>query len=402
MKIKAIIRNSIVYKNGQSPLMLRFTHERTSKLISLGIAIQPCYWNKEAEMLTPNCPDRAVLQSKIDSALAIYRKKIQRLEALDMEINFENLFDQTAKCTPQLVNSYFERQIAAMKQAEKINTAIKYTATRTSLVKFHPAKLRFEEINGKFLNEFEAFLHSEGNQPNSIATKISVLKAVYNKALADKVFICKENPFTIYKVGRLWTQTRKRAVHKEDIQRLMQAELPATRSPYMEFARDIFLFSYFTAGINFKDIATLRHDNIEGSRVYYTRHKTGKQLSCPLTVQARQIIAKYTTEEADNNQYVFPILDRKIHRTEQQMHNRMHKVLTHVNKGLREWSRLLGLKTTLTTYVARHTFATVLKRSGVSMALISESLGHSDLSTTQIYLDAFENEQIDQAMQNLL
>ena len=402
MKIKAIIRNSIVYKNGQSPLMLRFTHERTSKLISLGIAIQPCYWNKEAEMLTPNCPDRAVLQSKIDSALAIYRKKIQRLEALDMEINFENLFDQTAKCTPQLVNSYFERQIAAMKQAEKINTAIKYTATRTSLVKVHPAKLRFEEINGKFLNEFEAFLHSEGNQPNSIATKISVLKAVYNKALADKVFICKENPFTIYKVGRLWTQTRKRAVHKEDIQRLMQAELPATRSPYMEFARDIFLFSYFTAGINFKDIATLRHDNIEGSRVYYTRHKTGKQLSCPLTVQARQIIAKYMTEEADSNQYVFPILDRKIHRTEQQMHNRIHKVLTHVNKGLREWSRLLELKTTLTTYVARHTFATVLKRSGVSVALISESLGHSDLSTTQIYLDAFENEQIDQAMQNLL
>ena len=318
MKIKAIIRNSIVYKNGQSPLMLRFTHERTSKLISLGIAIQPCYWNKEAEMLTPNCPDRAVLQSKIDRALAIYRKKIQRLEALDMEINFENLFDQTAKCTPQLVNSYFERQIAAMKQAEKINTAIKYTATRTSLVKFHPAKLRFEEINGKFLNDFEAFLHSEGNQPNSIATKISVLKAVYNKALADKVFICKENPFTIYKVGRLWTQTRKRAVHKEDIQRLMQAELPATRSPYIEFARDIFLFSYFTAGINFKDIATLRHCNIEGSRVYYTRHKTGKQLSCPLTIQARQIIAKYTTEEADSDQYVFPILDRKIHRTEQQ------------------------------------------------------------------------------------
>ena len=80
----------------------------------------------------------------------------------------------------------------------------------------------------------------------------------------------------------------------------------------------------------------------------------------------------------------------------------MHKVLAHVNNGLREWSRLLGLKTTLTTYVARHTFASVLKRSGVSVALISESLGHSDLSTTQIYLDAFENEQIDQAMQNLL
>jgi len=78
------------------------------------------------------------------------------------------------------------------------------------------------------------------------------------------------------------------------------------------------------------------------------------------------------------------------------------KVLKHVNKALHEWSRLLGLKIELTTYVARHTFATVLKRSGVNIAIISESLGHSDLSTTQIYLDSFENSQIDAAMQNLL
>ena len=108
------------------------------------------------------------------------------------------------------------------------------------------------------------------------------------------------------------------------------------------------------------------------------------------------------TENCDGDKYIFPILDRAIHRTEQQIHNRIHKVLVHVNKGLREWSRILGLKTTLTTYVARHTFATVLKRSGVSVALISESLGHSDLSTTQIYLDSFENSQIDEAMKHLL
>ena len=91
-----------------------------------------------------------------------------------------------------------------------------------------------------------------------------------------------------------------------------------------------------------------------------------------------------------------------IHKTEQQIYDRVRKVLKHVNKALHEWSRLLGLKIELTTYVARHTFATVLKRSGVNIAIISESLGHSDLSTTQIYLDSFENSQIDAAMQNLL
>ena len=353
-------------------------------------------------MITADCPDRAALQSQIDSTLSTYRKKIQRLEALDMEVDFTSLFDQTAKCTPQFVDNYFQQQITAMKQAGKINTAIKYTATCTSLVKFHPAKLRFEEINGKLLGDFEVFLHSAGNQSNSIATKFSVLKAVYNKAIADKIFLCKENPFISYKVGKHWTQTRKRAIHKEDIQRLMQAELPVTRSPYTEFARDIFLFSYFSAGINFKDIATLRYVDMEEDRIFYRRHKTGKTMTCRLHPQAREIIAKYTRSEAMQEDYIFPVLDRHIHRTEQQIHNRVHKVLVHINRELKEWSKRLGLATNLTTYVARHTYATVLKRSGVSVALISESLGHSDLSTTQIYLDSFENSQIDAAMQHLL
>jgi site-specific recombinase XerD len=402
MKIKVILRTSIVYKNGKSPLMLRFIHERTSKQLSLGVSVEPCYWDKEVEMLTADCPERVTLQSQIDSALAGYRKKIQRLEALDMKVDFDNLFDLTSKCTPQLVDSYFERQIAAMKQAGKINTAIKYTATRTSLVKFHPAKLRFEDITPNLLVDFETFLRGEGNQSNSIATKFSVLKAVYNKAVADKIFLCKENPFVLYKVGQHWTQTRKRAVHKEDIQRLIQAELPITKSPYTEFARDIFLFSYFSAGINFKDIATLRYNDMEEDRIFYRRHKTGKAMTCRLHPQAKAIIARYAHSEAMQEDYIFPILDCHIHRTEQQIHNRVHKVLIHINRELKEWSKRLGLHTPLTTYVARHTYATVLKRSGVSVALISESLGHSDLSTTQIYLDSFENSQIDAAMQHLL
>ena len=118
--------------------------------------------------------------------------------------------------------------------------------------------------------------------------------------------------------------------------------------------------------------------------------------------QALQIIQKYSTPEHDEQDYIFPILDRKIHKTAQQQHNRIHKVLAKVNSRLKELGQMAGIQTPLTTYVARHTYATVLKRSGVNIAIISESLGHSDLSTTQIYLDSFENDQIDEAMKNLL
>ena len=122
-------------------------------------------------------------------------------------------------------------------------------------------------------------------------------------------------------------------------------------------------------------------------------------MTCRLHPQAKKIIAKYICAETIQDDYIFPILDRHAHRTEQQIHNRVHKVLIHINRELKEWSKRLGLTTKLTTYVARQT---VLKRSGVNIAIISESLGHSDLSTTQIYLDSFENSQIDEAMKNLL
>ena len=105
---------------------------------------------------------------------------------------------------------------------------------------------------------------------------------------------------------------------------MIQAELPATRSPYTEFARDIFLFSYFSAGINFKDIATLRYADMEENRIFYHRHKTGKAMTCRLHPQAKKIIAKYICAETIQDDYIFPILDRHAHRTEQQIHNRVH------------------------------------------------------------------------------
>ena len=166
-------------------------------------------------------------------------------------------------------------------------------------------------------------------------------------------------------------------------------------------ARDIFVFSYFGAGINFADIALLKYGNIQNGRVQYIRKKTGKPINFRLTDEMHAIISKYRRGSETDEDYIFPILDRRIHKTEQQQFDRIHKMRRNTNCWLRKIGQTVGIEH-LTTYVARHTFATVLKRSGVNIAIISESLGHSDLSTTQIYLDSFENSQIDAAMQNLL
>lgn len=155
----------------------------------------------------------------------------------------------------------------------------------------------------------------------------------------------------------------KRAISKEDIKRIMSLDLRTVttyHSPYLSLGRDLFLFSYLSCGINLTDMARLRYSDVFEGRLSYHRQKTGRLISFQLQPMALEIIEKYRKLEATPNDYVFPILDRKVHKT------------------------------------------TVLKRSGVSTAIISEPLGHSSERVTQIYLDSFENSQIDEAMKNLL
>ena len=163
-------------------------------------------------------------------------------------------------------------------------------------------------------------------------------------------------------------------------------------------AIDVFVFSYLNAGINFIDIAKLKQSNIIENHLTYNREKTKKLISIPLQAETLAIIAKYKNVKSP---YLFPILS-PLHKTEIQIANRLHKVLAKVNKYLKEIGEKLELPIPLTTYVARHSYATVLKRAVVSSAIISESLGHSSEKITQAYLDSFDNEQINNAMKNLL
>ena len=146
------------------------------------------------------------------------------------------------------------------------------------------------------------------------------------------------------------------------------------------------------------DIANLTSDNIQDGKIVYKRQKTKKLIKIPLQSQAIELIKKYSKR---NPPYLFPILST-FHKTDVQKANRIHKVISNVNRRLRDIGEELKLSLTLTTYVARHSQATVMKKAGVSTAVIKEIMCHSSDKVTQIYLDSFDNEQIDEAMKNLL
>ena len=403
MTFKVILRKDVIYKNNTSPLFLLFSHDGRKKSIGLGISVARKYWNAEAQKVTDDCPDRDNIQFQITAKIKEYSKKIQRLEALDIPVNFDTLFDaKPARSVRITIEDGFKTEIERLESLGKINSATKHKYALQVLNGYKSVKTALEAIDLDYLKGLELYLRQRGNKDNSIATRFAIFKAIYSKAVKEGKVAVKQNPFTLFQVGSLWVKTRKRAIDKDDIQRLIDLEIAEGHTTeYRRLAKDLFLFSYFTAGMNFGDIARLRYKDIVKGRVNYSRHKTQKLLSFQLVPMALQILEKYGTA-GHGEDYIFPILNRHEHTTPQQIFNRLHKVLRKVNRELKVLGEMIGLEMPLTTYVARHTYATVLKRSGVSVALISESLGHSDLSTTQIYLDSFENSQIDAAMAHLL
>ena len=286
---------------------------------------------------------------------------------------------------------------------ERLGNLAVYKYSFNSLMSYTRNKLDipFREIDCVWLKRYEEWLHARGCKDTTISQLFRTLRSVFNKAIEQDVIKQDAYPFNRFKINKFDIHTEKRSISKEEVQRILALEL-SDSGFYMGLAKDLFLFSYFGAGINFSDIALLRFCNLKDGRVCYVRKKTGKSISFPLNDISAKIVEKYASPFGNDRDYIFPILDAAVHRTEQQKRDRIRKTLKKVNQELKTLGEMIGLEMPLTTYVARHTYATVLKRSGVSVALISESLGHSDLSTTQIYLDSFENSQIDAAMQHLL
>jgi len=403
ISINTVIRKDKINRHNHAPINIRLTRKTKSRYVSTGVTVPLDAWNAETQQISTDYPNAGDLQFKVDSVRIEYEKKIKRLQALEIEVTFDTLLETNGHRIAITIEDGFNREIERLESLGVFSSASKHKSALLALSAYKSPKIALEAVDMEYLKGLEIFLRKRGNKDNSIATRFAVFKAIYNKAVKEGQIRPKQNPFLTYKVGSLWTPTRKRSIMKEDIQKIIALEIPYDyRSEYKRLSKDLFLFSYFTAGMNFNDIARLRYKDVINDRVYYSRHKTQKLLSFSLSPQAMEIMNKYTNPNSNPDNYIFPIFDKNIHITDQQKFNRIVKSLRKVNYCLKAIGEEIGLPFPLTTYVARHTFATVLKRSGVNVAIISEALGHSDLATTQIYLDSFENSQIDEAMQNLL
>ena len=180
MTFKVILRKDIIYKNSTSPLCLLFFHDNRRKSVGLGVSVAREYWDAEAQKVTDNCPDRDDIQFQITAKIKEYEKKIKKLEALEIPVTFETLFETVGKRMDCTVGDYFKQIIDRLEKVEKYGSASKHKVTLALMSHFRSVNMRFEELDLTYLREFEIFLRQLGNVNNSLATKFSVLKAVYN------------------------------------------------------------------------------------------------------------------------------------------------------------------------------------------------------------------------------
>ena len=378
--------------------MLRVTKDRKRKYVSLGISVNPAHWDFLKNEPKADCPNREYIEMLIADKIKEYSAKIIELKATHQEFTPTSLVEKVCvkRTNRKTVEDVFQEHISSLIKSGRKSYALSVKQLHNSLKEFcHSLDFYFSEMDVAWLKRYELFLRGKRLAENTIGIRFRTLRAIYNVAMEEDAVSQDCYPFKKFKVSRLHEETVKRSLSKADVERVLAYK---STNRYMRFPIDIFAFTYYCGGINFIDIAHLTPANLIEDKLVYKRHKTGKLIKIPLQPQALELIKKYHRKESP---YLFPILS-SFHKTEIQKSNRIHKVIAKVNQRLKEIGEALDLPLTLTTYVARHSQATVMKKAGVSTAVIREIMGHSSERVTQIYLDSFDNEQIDEAMKNLL
>ena len=402
--ISVICYKSKTLANGEHPLMLRIIQNRKTQYKSLNISVAAKHWDFDKNAPKPKCPHKDLINKIILKTKLEYQQKVLEKKANEEEFTASSLIhEQKNEIKAMTVDDFYKQLIKELKEKGQIGNSYAYLSSYDNLKNFNKGRklnYTFSHIDVIFCKKFEDWMRRKGNKDTTISYQFRTLRAAFNRAITAKIVSKEKNPFSEFKLSHLNTKTMKRALSKTDILKIMDADCH-DKSELSQLAHDLFCFSYLCGGISLVDMANLTPENIIEGRLIYQRQKTHGSINLQLSDRALQIINKYSDYQK-KAYYFFPILHCKRHVTPMQKHNRVRKFCLHINQELKLLAKELNITANVTTYVARHSFATILKKSGVNIGIISQALGHQDIKTTQIYLSKFDNEQVDEAMKNLL
>lgn len=371
--------SSVEMKEGS--LYYQVIHNRLVRQVHTGYRLFPSEWDAGiSEVVVASGTEEGrrnyllSMKTAIADDLSRLRSVIARLERSDTGYTADKVvevFSSPADCGGFL--SFARQLIQELKKIGKRRTAETYTTALNSFLRFRGERdLLFEEVDSNLMVEYETFLKGINVCPNSSSFYMRNLRAIYNRAVERELTV-QRYPFKHVYTGV--DKTVKRAVPLKVIRRIRDLDL--TLSPVLDYARDLFMFSFYTRGMAFVDMAYLKKKDLQNGVLVYRRQKTGQQLFIKWEKPMQEIVGKYDTSATP---YLLPIIRDMDTDARKQYKNAAHLV----NDKLKKIGRQLGLAIPLTSYVARHAWASIAKSKNIPISTISEAMGHDSENTTHL------------------
>lgn len=322
---------------------------------------------------------------------------IRKMDAFTFEQFELNFFKKTSQ--PDDVFSFFDSYIEELESEDRLNTAESYSYAKKSIQDFCScAKLSFDRISVEFLEKYEKQMLQDDKSISTIGIYLRSLRTIIN--LAIKKGIAKNYPFG--KGRNLFTiknpLARKMALTTEELKKLFGYD--SFKTTVENYYFDLWKFSYLCSGMNAKDICSLKYSNIERDRIYYKREKTkrtnynGKEIIIPMASEIKTIVDKWGQNPRDPDIFVFPILNKNM--TPKQIQATIKQNTSQINKYTDRVAKRIEIDIKVSSYTARHSYATQLMRHGAPTVFISKQLGHASIETTNSYLENFEERQLNE------
>ena len=322
---------------------------------------------------------------RLQSIINLLENKQLRYTADDIISTFQK------QANKQSLFNFMQEVIVQLQHMGKQRTSETYRCTLKSFMQFREDRdVLLKDINSDLILIYEAYLHARGLTKNSTSFYMRILRAVYNRAV-EKDLTIDRNPFKHVYKGI--DKTVKRAIPLKFIKQIKNLNLSS--QPSLDLARDMFLFSFYTRGMSFIDMAYLKKKDLSNGILSYRRRKTGQQLFIRWEKCMQEIVNKY---ENPLSEYLLPII-KPMNRDERTQYQ---NAMCLINRNLKEIGRMVGVQIPLTMYVARHSWASVAKNKNVPISVISEGMGHDSELTTQIYLASLDTTVVDKANSMIL
>ena len=388
--VKVKFRSSIDPKK-EGIIYYQVIHNRKVCQIKTNYSLFSHEWNeKECKLLIVEGNRQNYLQIIGNSIYC----DIKRFKSIIM--NFENnkakyttddiLFVFRKLSNEQSLFKFMSNIIEQLRHIGKQRSYEIYSITLRSFMKFREnMDIPLENIDSDTMLMYEVYLQKRGLTMNTSSFYMRVLRAVYNRAV-EKDLIINRNPFKYVYTGI--GKTVKRAIQLKTIKQIKNLDLSLHSS--LELSRDMFLFSFYTRGMSFIDMAYLKKRDLFNGILSYRRRKTGQQLFIRWEKCMQEIVDKYYNRQSE---YLLPIIKSMNGDERRQYQNAMYLI----NRKLKTIGEMVGLQQSLTMYVARHSWASIAKSKNIPISVISEGMGHDSEKTTQIYLASLDTSAVDKA-----